>query len=63
MDDEPLPPPTPEEEKAEAWEYWHQRARKLEVALLDMLADLDDPDLVEISAATITRARQALAGR
>ncbi len=25
--------PTPEEQEAEAWEYWHQRACKLEAAL------------------------------
>ena len=31
--DDPLPPPTPEEERAEAWEYWHQRATKFETAL------------------------------
>jgi hypothetical protein len=28
--DPPLPPPTREEEEAEAWEYWHQRAIKAE---------------------------------
>jgi hypothetical protein len=31
--DEPLPPPTPEEEEAEAWEYWHQRAHVAEEKL------------------------------
>ena len=29
--DEPIPPPTREEERIEAWEHWHQRARELEV--------------------------------
>jgi len=33
---------------------------RLRGALTEMLADLDDPDLIEISAATIARARQAL---
>lgn len=31
--DEPLDPPTEEEQRAEAWEYWHQRANTLEGAL------------------------------
>lgn len=31
--DPPLPPPTREEEEAEAWEYWHQRTLMLEGAL------------------------------
>lgn len=31
--DEPLPPPTQEEQEAEAWEYWHQRAEMLQAAL------------------------------
>jgi crotonobetainyl-CoA:carnitine CoA-transferase CaiB-like acyl-CoA transferase len=35
----------------------------LRQALSELLADIDDPELIEISAATITRARQALTGR
>lgn len=31
--DEPKARPTPEEERAEAWEYWHQRANRFEDAL------------------------------
>jgi hypothetical protein len=31
--DEPLPPPTPEEERAEAWKYWRDRAIKAEAAV------------------------------
>jgi hypothetical protein len=38
--DEPLSPPTPEEEHAEAWEYWHQRACRLEAINADLLAAL-----------------------
>lgn len=30
--DEPADPPTEEEQRAEAWEYWHQRALKSEAA-------------------------------
>jgi hypothetical protein len=30
---EPLPPPTREEQEAEAWEHWHQRAVRFEAAL------------------------------
>jgi hypothetical protein len=33
---------------------------RLRTSLAEMLADLDDPEMVEISAATISRARQAL---
>jgi len=29
--------PTPEEEKIEAWEYWHQRCQKLETLLWQAL--------------------------
>ena len=29
--------PTLEEERADAWEYWHQRCRKLEVLLWEAL--------------------------
>lgn len=31
---EPTPPATPEQERIDAWEYWHQRAMKFEAALV-----------------------------
>lgn len=34
--------PTPEEEKAEAWEYWHQRAVKLERELHEARAERNE---------------------
>jgi hypothetical protein len=40
--DEPLPPPTPEEERIEAWEYWHQRAHRFETALHQIRVVCDD---------------------
>lgn len=33
--DPPLDPPTREEQEADAWEYWHQQAIKLEAELHD----------------------------
>lgn len=41
--DEPLPPPTEEEQRGDAWEYWHERATKLEAALHGMLLHFGNP--------------------
>jgi hypothetical protein len=34
--------------------------QQMRTALTELLADIDDPELIEISAATIARARQAV---
>lgn len=62
-------PRTTAENFEDAAVQWNQRAplmgvdrhERLRVALTELLADIDDPELAEISNATIARARQALA--
>lgn len=45
---------------AHSWDAIVKERDALRTVLSEMLADLDDPELIEISAATIARARQAL---
>jgi hypothetical protein len=39
--DEQIDPPTPEEERAEAWEYWHNRATEFRAENDRLIAALD----------------------
>lgn len=58
FDDEPLPPPTREEEEGDAWEYWHQRAIKLEAERHELVTALKA--LVEALEGADIRADQAV---
>jgi hypothetical protein len=50
---EPLDPPTREEEEAEAWEYWHQRAINIEHELAETKGQLS---IVRCQRDTVTMA-------
>jgi len=41
LGDEPLPAPTEEEECADAWEYWHERAHKAEAEIERLTAAVE----------------------